>query len=180
MEVQLTRKAIRDDVAARIVAAATVAADRVYGFRTVPVPDDKLPAVLVYCSSGNGKTSRGSPIVRWSVDLAVECVTTGASDEAMGDAVDDFAEAVETALMLDDEWIGQFEAVPTLTYDVGTSIDGNRRLACVKLVFSLQFSRVYTASIEDASDLSTVELEVDSIDPVGEYAPTATHTLEAP
>lgn len=184
-EAQLTAKGIRDDAAARLVALNTAAGSRVYGFRVLPVPDDKLPALLVYCADGTGRsTSIGSPVLRWELEVVVECVGKGGTDDDLGDSLDALAESVEAGLLGDPEWIAQFERVPTCSRAVAAAIDGNRRMAVVKLTFAVQFAREYPPPIASAANLSTVELEVDTIGPSGEPdgdpEASATFTLPPP
>lgn len=180
-EAAITRKAIRNDAAARLVAAGTPAGSRVYGFRTTPVPEDKLPALLVYVANDNGENrSIAVPVFRRVVELSAECIIAGGTDEELGDTLEDFADGVTGALLNDPEFVRQFEQIPSVRYEAVAVIDGARRMACGKLTFSLQFSAEYPPTLADAVNLSTVELSVDTIEPAGQLGATATITLPAP
>lgn len=179
-EVQITRKGIRHDVIARLKAANTTAGDRVFGPRTTKIPDELLPALLVYCQTGDGKNVSGdAPILRWGQELAVECVVSGESDEAMGDALDDLADAVEDVLLCDPVFVAMFEKIPGVRFDMAFDDAGRRRMSAAKVAFSLEFCRVYEPRIDDEPDLVTVAIKADTMPTDGAFEAVATIDLDA-
>lgn len=180
-EAPITRKAIRQAAAERLAAAGTIAGSRVFGFRVLPVPDDKLPALLVYTDQDNGdNTSAGSPVFRRSIDLVIECVLAGTSDDGLGDALDDFAEAATYALLGDPAWTSQFEKVKSVRVEFAAVIDGARRIACAKVTISIQFSAEYPPPADSADDLSTVGLSLDTLPTDGRVELAAVIDLSPP
>lgn len=178
---QLTRKRIRKDAQARLVAAGLVPVGHVIGPRTTRIPDDLLPALMVYCRTGNGKNISGNaPTLRWTQELAIECVVTGADDEAMGDALDDLSDAVEVTLLSDPEWVAQFEKAPDVRFEMAFDDTGARRMGAGQVVVSLQHVREYMPDLEGESDLSTVQLRVATLPLGGAAEATATLSLEEP
>lgn len=177
-EAALTRKGIRDGVAAKLTAAGLVPAGHVLGFRTTPLPRSKLPALLVYV---NGQTDRnlsiGRPFFRRSLEIAVEAVIDGASDDGLGDTLDDLCAGIETALLTDPDWIRQFERIGDPRTDLTAVVDGERRMAAAKIVIPVEYVAEYAPNLAAAVDLSTVAVEVDTMEPDGSIEATATWDL---
>lgn len=163
-EAALTRKGIRADVAARLVAAAIVPAGHVFGFRTTPVPKSKLPALLVYTNGQSDRNlSLSRPYFRRTVEIAIEIVLDGNTDADLGDELDDKCAAVESALLTDSEWVRQFERVGDPRTDIGSAVDGERRMALAKLVIPVEYSAEYPPNLAAAPALSTVAADVDTM-----------------
>lgn len=169
----LTAKAIRAG-AVELLKGKTVAGDRVYGFRTTPLPKEKLPALLVYI---NGQTDQSISCAdltfRVSLDLAVECLSEGANDDELGDVTDDFCAAIKTALLKDPDWPNQFEWVKNIRTDLIATAEGTRRMAGAKLVFTLEYVVEDYPDTSDAPDLSTVEIKADTLPTDGSFEAVA-------
>lgn len=160
----LTPKAIRLDVATRLAAAGLVPAGNVLGFRTTPLPRSKMPGLLVYTSSKRSQNlSIASPYYRVILDIAIECVLDGNTDEGLGDELDDLATAVEALLLTDPAWVDQFERIGDTQIDYGSAVDGERRMALAKLTIPVQFVTQFAPRISDTPALSTVAVTVDTL-----------------
>lgn len=177
-DAELTPKSIRADVKARLAAAGVMVADRIFGFRTTPLPQNKLPALLIYTNGEDLRSiSIGAPRFRVSLELAIEAVCDGATDDGLGDALDDLCAAIKDKLLTDPNWIRQFERISGVRTDISADVAGDRRLAAAKLVFTLEFVASYPPNLDTAANLSTVQLAVDTIAPDGDPEVTATITL---
>ncbi len=171
--IDLAAKSIRK-ATAELLKGKTAAGDRVFGFRTTPVPAAKLPCLLVYINSQNDQSiSIADPVYRCTLDLAVECLTDGADDETLGDATDDFCAAIKIALLKDPEWPEQVERIPAIRTDLIAVIDGARRMAGAKLVFSLVYVVEDYPDTSEAPDLSTVTIKADTLPTDGSFEAVA-------
>ena len=180
-EAPFTRKGIRNGVAAKLTAAGLVPAGHVLGFRTTPLPRSKLPALLVYV---NGQSDRqlsiAAPRFRRSLEIAVEVVIDGSTDDGLGDALDDLCAGVESVLLTDPDWIRQFERIGDTRTDLTAVIDGDRRMAAAKIVIPVEYIAEYPPNLATAANLSTVQLEVDTMPTDGSMEAHATWPLPAP
>ena len=111
----MTSAEIRQAVRAALVASTditdVVPAARIFDGRGLPVPDDKLPAILVYIHSESGQSIgyTQAPTMETRTDVAVEVYCTATSDSAIETAMD-FADTVLDVLL-----VGQTLAQSRLT-----------------------------------------------------------------
>jgi len=101
------RRVIREAFRARLIAAATGAAERVYNSRIAPIGDDadELPAILIYAREEKIDPQKGFGIegedtyTERELRLVTEAIVRGG--ETVDDRLDDLAEQMEAAL---DDW----------------------------------------------------------------------------
>lgn len=158
-------KAIRADVVARLIAAATVAGDRVFNSRELPEETKDHPAISIRSSGGREKKWPQSGLAFTRTDrLQIVGVVSGATtDEQLGDAVDDLETEIRDALFGDGEWVGAFNHVEEADCEKFLNIEGRMRIGAIKMTLEVAYLTTYPAALED--DLDKVAVTTQSTDP---------------
>lgn len=162
-----TRKAIRAAVAAAAT-DKTRAASRVFSNRTDPVMDkatdldnghEEFPLLLIYSSDETSEVFDESPRrYRRRLELKVEG-TTNVGD-ASDDELDDFAEEIENAVLVDDTLGGLANDVKLTGTKMVLADSGRKVIGGVTLTFEVEyFTNAPDPVALDLDDLDTVETQ---------------------
>ena len=143
----------------------TGAQNRVYSSRSIPLPEELLPAVLVYVNRApaKGKGPGGEPKFNTRLELTIEAVIKDTIDATVDDKLDILGEQIEAALLNDLNFVSQFETIDDKDSDTFYSVEGDRRMAHLQIRMTLQFTETYHPVVTD--DFKTVHIKTDAIDP---------------
>lgn len=169
-------KDLRADTATRLKAKTagkykTLARERIYPSRMLPIQDDELqegPVLTLNTLTENANTaSRGTsgPQYKNEIILQVEGTVNAAKDPAVEDLLDDLDEQVRETLMTDSVWLSanSIEEVIRIETTKGLDETGGRRHGVVIMRFTIKQHIAFPPVIED--DLTKVNIKVDAIDP---------------
>ena len=160
----LNTKLLRQDVVARLDAAATVVAT-VFDSKSTPMTLANLPAVSVYSPTTTlDRAGIGAPIFRNIDLLKIEIhIRDDTDDGSAAAAANDLEEAVLDALFTDPLWVKQTEMTvgATITRGVDTASDVRRAVSSIQL--RSQYRRQFRAPMTDL--LKTVHVDIDMIQP---------------
>lgn len=149
------RARLRDDTLMRLVAGVPQAEGRIWRGRAWPMPDEALPAVLVYMFRERKaliSEAGGQPMYRVTGTLAVHCraaapaIDADEMDEAahagalLEDTLDALAGAVETSLLNDPDWVRQFDAIENVDTDLRVDPNADRAIGEAVIVFTLRWT----------------------------------------
>ena len=147
----------------------TAAEGRVYPSRVKPLFDKDLPAILVYILSEEitGGLMSATLHGRRQVEVVVDTITRA---EDLDDVLDDFSQAIETAL-LSISLLGLSDLVERVSLsktETGFTGKGDHERGCLRLFFSVTYwFEQPEAEIEEPADLERIHNEFD-IRPHGE------------
>ena len=160
-------KAIRADVVTRLIAAETVAGDRVYNSRELPEETKDHPAISVRSSGGREKKWPQSGLVFHRTERLqiVGAVSGATTDEQLAIDVDDLETEIRDALFGDGKWVGTFKHVEEADCEKFLSIEGRVRIGAIKITLEVSYTTTYPATLED--DLNKVAATTQSTDPAG-------------
>ena len=133
------RKQIRDLVATAVTGLTTTST-RVYSDRAHPIPQDKLPALRVFCSREAGELLQGAMGADPTMHRRAQLVVVGYADgSGLDDTLDLIAKEVEIAV----DGAGDFggRSVGNATY-TGTEFaleEGDSRTGTVALSYDVQY-----------------------------------------
>ena len=137
------RKVIRAKVIELLQAGATVAGDRVFASRRVPVWQGELPCILVFTEKEESREFNKSPRILerkcdMMVDLRIEDIDGFKQGASVDDVVDDFCEVVEALL---DRKLGGTASDCILKRTVsGIVEDGARSMGFALVTFEVTYS----------------------------------------
>lgn len=141
----LTRKAIRDDVVARLLAypaLAAVVATRVFPSRTTPVAEAQEPALCVYTSTEND-TWAGPGVhnpVFWRTLEIVVVAKVSATTDALLEVQTDISDTIKRALIADANWIVQFHGgVTGSSVQIFPDAESDKRRCAVQVTFQVRY-----------------------------------------
>ena len=174
----LTRAQVRNATVTRLL-GRTAADQRVFASRSIPIPQEALPAIRVFTpGETNASASIHVPVFRRTLQLGVEGVTFAATDAELDDAADNLAEEIKNALLTDAEWVAMFERVENIETGLFLDTESDRRRISAQILFSLRLATItYEPAVFDALD--TVNVEVDVVDPPETPGPGGERTIEA-
>lgn len=163
------RKAIRAALVAAVM-NKTSADDRAFANRTDPLMDqatdldagtDQFPLLLVYSGDEQSEVFDESPRrYKRTVEMKVEG-TINAGD-AVDDALDDLADEIETAVLLDDTLGGLANDVRLKSTSMVLASNGRRDIGGVTLTFEVEyFTTAPDATAQALDDLDTVDTHYD-------------------
>jgi len=160
----IERAAVRDDTVTRLI-GKTDAGARVFPSRTVPLKEVALPAICIFTTREEGRNDGvGVPVLKRTLQLAVQAFASAATDEALEEAADTLAEQITDTLLTDPAWVAQFEKVVSVDTQIALNAEGDRRRIAALILFTLQMrSMVYEPVIPD--DFTDFHADVDAIDP---------------
>lgn len=150
----LTTAAIRDAVVSRLQASSAVTAvvdsANIFESRTLPLPESSaVAAIVVYIHSermdwaGSGALGlMDLPTVTVSSEVAIECYLSGATDQALEEALD-LDGTVITALLADKTFTRMFDQITSVSTDRATDAKGNRRFGVSRITLSLRHRRAW-------------------------------------
>lgn len=137
------------DVLAVLQASAEITAvvplAQIVHSRTAPQPDDKIPALILYCHAER-ENSTGycqQPMASVVTDLAVEYYATAANDAALEVALD-FTDTVKDVLYADQSFLRSFESLETTTLQRQTGSDGAKRIGVGRLLIGIKHTRMWS------------------------------------
>lgn len=159
------RKLIRQDLVARLM-GKTKAQNRVYGARTIPLPDEALSAILVTVKRERAEPLGigGEPNFRNTITVMIEPVVAETKDATHADKLDDLTAEIETVLLTDPEWVKQFEKIAFEEHELNYYTDASQKqIASAAMQFDLTYRTQYEPVVVD--DFVTLHLDVDAIDP---------------
>lgn len=159
------RKAIRDDAAARLVAAG-VAAGNVVAGRMQSAPDDTLPAIDVHIGQQRFETLGGSiPDFKVETDLVlvVEERQATDADPTAPDALDALIDTAVAALFGDAAWVAQWQRVLAVEVVPILDPDGARPTGTATVTITLEYQTEYPPTVADA--LAAVHADWDMANP---------------
>lgn len=140
----LTRKQIRDDAVARLLAYGAIASavgTRVYPSRTIPLGDANIPALCVYTSS-ESSAYRGpgtyNPVFERRLEIGVNAYVTAVTDALLENQTD-ISDTIQRALIADPNWIALFERVESVDVSIIPDADSDRRRCVVRVVFTVRY-----------------------------------------
>ena len=167
----MSRKTLRQNVVARLKASAGVTAlvpaAQIHDSRTTAIPVGKLPAIVVFCSRSRrmrDEASSALPLFKITHSIGVDCFATGETDAAVAGNVDDLAGAVLDELLTSSSWVSQFEEITSANEELVLE-GGDERRGLSRITFDARLSDFYDPATVD--DLSTIDIDVDLIDPGG-------------
>lgn len=157
------RKNIRDTVITILDGAVTEVGANVMRSRLIPVPDEKLPAILVSTPSDSGEGFQGNHIPQFKQDtvIAIDVLTKTKVD--YDDELDSIAEQIETLLLQNPEWVELFSGIPAINNTTVFRDEGETPRASLRMEIHVQWHNVFEPTIGD--DLDEVFIETDPIDP---------------
>lgn len=168
----MSRKTLRQNVVSRLQASAGVTAlvptAQIYDSRTTAIPLGKLPAIVVFCSRSRrvrDESSSALPLFKVTHAIGVDCFATGETDAELAGNVDDVADAVLAELLTSPTWVSQFEQIESANEEIVLE-GGDDRRGLSRITFETRLSDFYDPITTD--DLSTVDIDVDFIDPGGD------------
>lgn len=160
----MSRSLISESTRATLAAAGIVPAGHVWRNRLAAFGAGDYPALNVIMPSINDQ-SRSANVMMFArtISIAVEVWTeSAASDTDLEEEISDLADAVESALLTDDDWTAQFERVEACAHEYHAGIDAGRRRAAAKLVFTARYNAEFVAAaVTAADDLDSVEVTTD-------------------
>lgn len=159
----LTTTTARQDIVARLIAAGTAAGSRVYDSRTAPVFFADLPALVVVDGATQDEPRALSiPSFRRTYTAIVGAFVTGATDAALGSALDSLIEECRAALLTSSSWASQYEtfSLSTSAPDFGTDDKASDRLARQSLSVQMEWDVAYTY-VAPEDDFTTVAVTVE-------------------
>jgi hypothetical protein len=175
--ITLTPKEIRKAVVAQLIARGVAPAANVHSTLSRAFQRNEAPAINVF-SPGNdasGKTNHlgrfdhtERVIVAATVRLA-EGLSADATDEAIGDAVDDMEAAIKTAILTSRLFVASFKRFEGLSVEKGTITDGDDIRGHVNVEFRFVYDEAYQPIPEPpAEDPFLEHLQMDVETPDGE------------
>lgn len=157
-----TRRQVREDTIEVLTAAEIVPADHVYPPMDRQWTDEELPGLSVLVQHANEQVrGLGAPLFRRTLDVVVTIVVAEDDDRDLDDTLDAAVEAVRDALLTNDLWMAQFEAVNTVDTIVAYQAVGGRNRAAASMTFTTQDTTRVTMQRQAAAvDLDTVAVTV--------------------
>lgn len=162
------RRIIRNDIVTRLL-NKTTAGDRVYPSRSEPLPEEKLPAILVHIPRERGQNiaeNQGIPNFRTTSSVLIQAVVKDTGGEQVQETLDLLAEDIERILFTDPDFVKRFSKIGNLDTQVGTYTQGALELASVGIQVDVEFDDDYPPVISD--DFATLRLKTDVIDPAAD------------
>lgn len=159
------RKSIRHDIVARLK-GKTLANNRVYASRSIPLPEELLPAILVTTKRERSEARSaggGEPSFESTLTVLIEPVVKETQNAEHDDKLDDLAAQIEDVLLTDTDWVQQFEKIAYVESEIHYYEKGEINIASLEIQFDLVFSLRYQPVVVD--DFATLQLNVDAIDP---------------
>jgi len=152
---QLTATDIVTATAAALT-GRTAAGDRVYPWRTAPLPGDKLPAIVVAASTDDEEPrTHFGEVYQVTTSVGLELHVRATDDATWSAELDTLVDRCKRALLFDDDWRGQFRQVAAIRRRIGTNIEGEYRAA----VALLEFDCVHDVTYEPLEDVAFVDME---------------------
>lgn len=152
------RQQIREAVAAALVAAGTVAGDRVYTTRMWPYRRAQLPALAVYSlEEPVDPESRATSPRRLTRNLQLAVEGAVEATEGVDDDLDDLALEVERAMHADDTLGGLAGDVLLSSTELAVLEEGAKPVGLVRLVYEVTYN-TYAPEAADVvvGDLDTI------------------------
>lgn len=120
----------------------TVPSSRIYDSRLAPLPDDALPAILVYVHQEREDWAgfAQATTLRVETDVAVELAVKATTD-ALTEAALDFADTIKNVLLVANAFSSNWESLQNVNTARGVSDDGKRRYGFARLVFTVKHTR---------------------------------------
>jgi hypothetical protein len=137
-----SRKELRDDTVARIIAAGTAAGSRVYPAQSVGFGDDELPAIALYVDSETMTRltqARPPEFARMQV-VKILISASAATDSTADDACDALIDEVISATVGDRAWgeTNGITMIDGMTVMKGISGEGERAIYGATLQIQIQ------------------------------------------
>lgn len=142
----LTSTGIRTDLVARLIAAATPAASKVYDSRKVDVEKDDLPCIVVISTGGSEDVwSKTTKLNKHTEKVSVTGIVTGTDEAVLAANVDAMEAAIVDGLLSDSEWLCSFESVSSVKVDKTLDLSSRNRVGGVSVSFEVVYPVTYTA-----------------------------------
>lgn len=158
------RRLIREDIVARLLGKTSVG-QRVFASRSIPLPEEKLPAILVSIPRERGQNlaEGGPPRFRTTSTVIIQCVVKEIGAAEVEDTLDLLAEEVEQVLLTDPVFVKQFEKIANYDSQLMQITQGNIELASLAMQIDLQFDDLFPPVVAD--DFEGLRIKTDAIDP---------------
>lgn len=173
------RKLIRDAVIAKLKAANTSAGQRVYGNRAAQIFPNELPCILVYTKSEASEISIESPReYKRDLVVALELVAQAATEDALDDVLDAFAEQVEAAIFNDETHGGLVSDTFLGETEMDILTEGEKPVGAAKISLTMPYYQQVPAA--PATPLDAFETAQTTIQVGGASVPDLESSLELP
>ena len=172
-----TRAQVRQDTIEVLAAAGIVPDGHVYPPMDRQWTDEELPGLSVMVQHCNEAVrGMGAPLFRRTLDVVVTVVVAEDDDRDLDDTLDAAVEQVRAALLTNDLWMAQFEAVNSVDTIVAYQAVAGRNRAAAAMTFTTQDTTALTMQRVDAAvDLDTVAVTVKT---GGAHAPPVEFTID--
>ena len=145
---------------------------------TPPQETEKFPVLMVSTGTEDGEVisgNAGPPVIRSTVRVDVMVVVSSQHESQLMDALDDYDEAVRSALLSDEDFTREYEGFKEISSSMDYSPEGAPLFGSVTVVFQVQSASRY--EIIPQSTLEGATINVDALDP---YDPSLVTTNSGP
>jgi len=147
----LSRKYVRNQAAALIVAAATPAGPRVFAARDLPLDakdQANFPAVCVYTPAEKLEIkSLARVMAKSSITLLVDCYTGSNAATEAADDLDDLLDAALAALLCNEPFLRLFELLTSIDLTTGLEWRGEGDLAVGRITIEGRSTSTWSPAV---------------------------------
>ena len=134
------RKNIRKALLA-VLKNRTDAGDRVFAIPTLVNWEENLPVINLHFRGEEIKDTESAPrYLNRALNVEVEIISEGDSDEELADRLDDLCEQVESAVARDDSLKGTADDIyPVRVSDIDVATEGAKPIGKVSIIFNISY-----------------------------------------